>query len=72
MPVGTTARLEMRWVPVTMPDGRTQMESVWVAGSRAAVEIPVETTSPSTTSSVGPGTSASTGLTVISGAQHAA
>ena len=49
MPVGTAERLEMRWVPVTMPDGRTQMESIWVTPSRPAAIATVETSAPSTT-----------------------
>ncbi|MBM0125885.1 hypothetical protein [Pimelobacter simplex] len=26
----TETHLEMRWLPVTAPDGRTRMEAVWV------------------------------------------
>ena len=31
MTVDTHDRLEMRWVPVTDPGGRTRMESIWVS-----------------------------------------
>jgi hypothetical protein len=39
MPVGTTNQLEMRWVPVTDPDGRTRMESVWVTPSQVVPAV---------------------------------
>lgn len=58
MPVGATAQLEMRWVPVTTPDGRAQMESVWIDPTRVAAERTVEAPLTSTP--------------LASGAQHAA
>ncbi|CAN5212978.1 hypothetical protein BH09ACT12_BH09ACT12_00960 [soil metagenome] len=36
MPIDTTARLEMRWVPVTDPHGRTRMEAVWLSPAQVA------------------------------------
>ncbi len=32
-----TARLEMRWIPVTGTDGRTRMEAVWIEVGQPAL-----------------------------------
>lgn len=42
MPVGTMNQLEMRWVPVTDPNGHTRMESVWVTPSQIAPAVLAE------------------------------
>jgi hypothetical protein len=36
-------RLEMRWLPVTDPSGRTRMEAIWVAVAPGASQAPAIT-----------------------------
>lgn len=36
MPIDTMNQLEMRWVPVTDPTGRTRMEAIWITASQIA------------------------------------
>ena len=39
MPIDTTDRLEMRWVPVADANGRTRMECVWLQPSAVAAHV---------------------------------
>ncbi|WP_323792286.1 hypothetical protein [Nocardioides sp.] len=42
MPVDTTNRPQMRWVPVTDHSGRTRMEAVWLSPDQVVAPVVAE------------------------------
>ncbi len=50
----TTTPLQMRWLPVTSPDGRTHMECVWLAPAQVSERLAPALPAATSTAASGP------------------